>query len=62
MTARIRYELSRTINTGKFESVKVQIGLEMECEQTKEDVEKAFRRCKSFVDGRLEEEEAKWRL
>jgi len=30
--ARVRYELSRTINTGGFESAKVQVGLEMECE------------------------------
>ena len=62
MPARVRYDLSRTINTGSFESAKIQIGLEMECEQTKEDIEKTFRKCKSFVDYRLEEEEAKWRL
>lgn len=62
MAARVRYELSRTINTGGFESAKVQVGLEMECEQTREEIEKTYRRCKAFVDRGIAEEEAKWRL
>jgi hypothetical protein len=58
MKAKVKYSLGRTINTGNYENAKVEIGLELECEET--DVKQAYAKVKKFVDARVKEEELRW--
>jgi hypothetical protein len=65
MKANIVYGLTRTLNLGDFESARVNVSLSMEMEGetvSKEDIEKAYGRIKSFVDKKVAEEEARWKL
>ena len=45
--------LSRTVNLGNYESMKVDIGLTLSCEP--EEVEEKYAECKSFVETKLNE-------
>jgi len=59
----VSYGLSRTLNMGDFESTKLHVGVSMEVEDkvSKDEVEKVYKRIKSFVDEKIEEEERKWK-
>ena len=58
----ISYSVTRTINLGNYESVRVQAGLSMSADgTTKQDVGSAYSKCRSFVDNRIDEEVAKWK-
>lgn len=58
----VSYSITRTINLGNYESVRVQAGLTLTAaDQTQAAVEKAYRKVKKFVDDRIEEEESKWK-
>ena len=63
MKVNISYGLSRTLNMGDFESTKLHVGVSMEVEDkvSKDEVEKVYKRIKSFVDEKIEEEERKWK-
>ena len=60
----VSYGLSRTLNMGDFESTKLHVGVSMEVEDkvSKEEVDKIYKRIKSFVDEKIEEEERKWKI
>jgi len=60
--AEVGYSIGRTLNLGDFESVKVQVSLSMECEATKEEIEKTYQRAKRFVDAKVAEEEYEWKV
>ena len=60
--ARVEYLISRTLNLGDFESVKIQVGLSLECDASKEEVELAFSRAKRFVDTKVVQEEHEWKV
>ena len=60
--ARVEYSISRTLNLGDFESVKIQVGLSLECGASKEDVELAFSRAKRFVDAKVVQQEHEWKV
>lgn len=51
---RITYTKGRTINLGNFESLRVDIGIEIDCESGKED--ETFTILKTWVEGRLKQE------
>lgn len=54
--AKISYSLGRTINTGNYNSVRVDVSHEIECDET--DVEKKYEQLRDFVRGKLREEVA----
>jgi hypothetical protein len=58
MKARVSYSTTRTINLGNYESVKVQAGLEVQCDTL--DKEETYNEIKEWVDGKIEEETYKW--
>lgn len=60
--ARVEYSISRTLNLGDFESVKIQVGLSLECSASKEEVELAFTRAKRFVDTKVVQQEHEWKV
>ena len=62
MKSTVQYTVSRTLNLGEFESVKVQIGLAVEVEGGKTKVDKAYTEIKRWVDEKLEEEVCKWQI
>jgi hypothetical protein len=55
---KVRYALQRTINLGNFENIKIDIGIETECEE--DSVGKTFNKIKKFVTNRIEEEMEEW--
>ena len=57
---KVSYSTAQTINLGNYESVKVQVGLEMECEE--EDINVTYKRVKNFVDKKIEKETKKWKM
>lgn len=59
---RVDYSLSRTLNMGNYESTKITVGLSLECEATKENVERQFARAKCFVDRKVAEQEYEWKV
>jgi len=64
--ARVSYSVTRTISARSspkledYESVKVQAGLEVQCDRTDAAIESAYEEIKEFVDDRITEETAKW--
>ena len=58
--ARVSYSVTRTINLGNYESVKVQAGLEVQCDRTDAAIETNYEQIKAFIDDRITEETAKW--
>jgi len=60
--AKIDYTMGRTLNLGDFESVKIQVGLSLECEADRKEIEQAFLRAKRFVDSKLAEQEHEWKV
>ena len=59
MKARVSYSITRTINLGNYESVKVQVGLETQCDSAHKD--ETYNQIKDWVDGQIEEETNGWR-
>ena len=51
---KITYSKGRTVNLGNFESQRVDIGIEIDCEEGKED--RTFDILKTWVEGRLKQE------
>lgn len=64
MKARIEYGLGRTLNMGDFESTRVHVSVAIEVEDkiSRDELEKTFGRIKKFVDEKVAEEEAHWKL
>jgi len=60
--ARVDYSLSRTLNMGNFESTKITVGLSLECEATREEVEQAFEKAKRFVESKMVQQEHEWKV
>jgi len=60
MASRVRYELSRTINMGNYESMKVTIGVERDCKAVDEAV--TLDKLKDFVQSEIEKEEKRIKL
>ena len=62
MKAKIRYGLSRTINLGSYESAKVDVALELVCDQDDEaSLDTSFEKAKDWVDAKIKEEEMRWK-
>ncbi len=51
---RVKYQKGRTINLGNFESLRVDIGIEIDCLAGQEDL--AIDRCREWVDSQLRKE------
>jgi hypothetical protein len=71
MKAKVEYGLARTLNMGNltlnmgnFESTKVHVSvaLEMDGKVSRQELDKTFGRIKAFVDEKVGEEEARWKL
>jgi len=60
--AKVEYSLARTLNMGNYESTKIHIGFAVECEATKEAVEKAFEGCRAFVKRKIAKEEMEYKV
>ena len=62
--AKVSFHLARTLNMGNYESTKVSVGLELERDGslTRQEVEDMYEKAKSFVEGKVKEEEAEWRM
>jgi len=58
--ARVSYSVTKTINLGNYESVKVQAGLEVQCDRTDEALDATWEQTKEWVDARIREETLKW--
>ena len=58
MKNRVSYSITRTINLGNYESVKVQAGLETQCDSA--DRDKVYNGIKEWVDKKIDEETHKW--
>ena len=54
MSSVTRYSKGRTINNGNFESTRIDIGIELECEDGQED--ETYARLKGWVDNRIRQE------
>jgi hypothetical protein len=46
--------LSRTVNLGNYESMKIDVGLTLSCD--KEGLETAYAECKAFVEEKVKEQ------
>ncbi len=57
---RVKFSLGKTINTGNYENVKIEVGVEMTCEE--DEVDATYKRVRSFVNKRLEQEEKGWSI
>lgn len=53
--AKVSYSKGRTINTGNYNSTRVDVSHEIECEE--HEVEAKFEQCKEFVHRKLREAE-----
>lgn len=51
--AEVFVHLSRTVNLGNFESMKVDVGLTLSCD--KDDLEETYEECKSFVEQKVKD-------
>ena len=57
----VSYSIMRTINSGNYESVKVQAGLTLTVnDNIPNAIQKEYEFAKQFVDDRIEEETEKW--
>ena len=58
---KVSYAVTRTINLGNYESVKVQAGLELSLQDNlPHTIQSGYEFAKQFVDKRIEEETDKW--
>ena len=55
---KVYYGVSRTVNLGNYESVKINVGLEMPFELGGGN--KAYKKAKEVVDAKIEEEVGRW--
>jgi len=55
---KIKFGMTRTIQTKPYESVKFEVSIEDECER--EERNSVFKKIKKFVLEEIEEEEEKW--
>lgn len=53
---KVKYSTGRTLNMGNFESVRIDVGLEMVVKDDSTVVEETYESIKKFVDGRVEAE------
>lgn len=60
--ARVDFSLSRTLNMGNYESTKITVGLSLECEASREAIEKAYGMAKRFVEIKIAQEEHEWKV
>jgi len=60
MKAKVRYSLGRTINLGNYENAKVEVEVELQCEE--DDIDEAYQQVKGIVDSKIEEEVKRWQL
>jgi len=58
--AEVSYSLTRTLNMGNYESTKIHVGLSLECEGSKEEIDRAFERTKHFVETKIAVQEHEW--
>jgi hypothetical protein len=58
MQARVKYSLGRTINTGNYENVKIEVGVEFVCDES--EVGKIFDTAKAWVRSKIKAEEKEW--
>ena len=58
----VEYSLTRTLNMGNYESTKIQVGLSLECESTREEVERTFEKAKRFVEEKMIRQESDWQV
>ena len=57
----VSYSITRTVNLGNHESVKVHVGLSLTADaDIPNDMNFAYLSAKEFVDQRIQEETAKW--
>ena len=54
---KVTYSKGRTVNLGNFESLRVDIGIELECQDGEED--ETFKRLKAWIDAKLAKESGK---
>jgi hypothetical protein len=55
---KVNYSIQRTINLGNFENVKIDIGVEAECEDG--ELKKTYENVRKFVNRKIEEEMQEW--
>ena len=60
--ARVSYSVERLINLGNYEKVKVQEGLEAQCDRDDEAIQEAWDQAKGFVDAIIEAETKRWQM
>lgn len=58
MQAKIKYSLGRTINTGNYENVKIEVGVEFMCDDS--EVGEIFDKAKKWVRSKIKTEEKEW--
>ena len=59
MKAKVKYGAGRTFNLGNYESAKVDVGIELVCDDVEEDLDDQFKKAKEWVDGKIAAEEAR---
>jgi len=60
--ATVEYSLTRALNLGNYESVKVHVGLSLDCDGSRDAVESVFEKAKRFVDEKIAKEEHEWKV
>ena len=58
MQALVKYGLGRKINTGNYENVKLDVGVEFVCDES--ELEEIFAKAKAFVRSKIKSEELEW--
>ena len=53
---KVTYHKARTLNLGNYESLRVEVGIELDCADGDENA--TFERLKDWVNGKLQREEA----
>lgn len=61
MKGKLSYSIGRTLQTANFESVRIDVALEVEVDGNRVDWDDEYGRIKRFVDNKVEEEESSWR-
>jgi len=59
---RVSFSVTRTINLGNYESVKVQAGLEVQCDRDADAIAEATKEVRKYVDTRIKQETLKWQV
>ena len=55
MMAKVSYSKGRTVNLGNFESTRIDISIELECQES--EIDATYERCHKWVDNKVRQQE-----